>query len=132
MVDQRGDGLGRILEVAVHEHDHVSGNLVDGGGEGDLVAEVARQLYDHNSGIALGGGFEHPKSSVGTAIVHENHFVRTAGERVEDGSGPANELGHNRFFVVDRDGDGDARASNHRQNSPPSDITPVTLRFRLL
>jgi hypothetical protein len=42
MVDQCGNGLGGVLEVAVHENDDVSGHLVEGSGEGGLVAEVAR------------------------------------------------------------------------------------------
>jgi hypothetical protein len=91
------------------------------------VAEVARQLDDHDPRIALGSRFQHPESPVRTAIVHENDFVRATGERVEDGAGPADELGHDRLFVVDRDGDGDARVSGHRRNCPSGDTTPVLL-----
>src|SRR4029077_14748828 len=45
------DELGRILKVRIHDHDGIACGVLDSGGHGDLVAEVARQIEQRRPGV---------------------------------------------------------------------------------
>src|SRR5579872_942673 len=46
--EKSADQLGWVLQVAVHEDDHVAACDVQTGGSGDLMAEVSRKIDDND------------------------------------------------------------------------------------
>ena len=107
--DESGNGFGRILEIAVEYHGDVAGNVIEGGGEGGLMAEISRENDDRYARIVFRGFFQHLASGVRAAIVHKDHFVRAAGHGVERGSDTAQEFRENHLLVVERNDDRDGR-----------------------
>lgn len=52
LCDHLGDHFRRILQVGVDQHDGVAIGVIEASGDGDLVAEVARQKNDPNMFVA--------------------------------------------------------------------------------
>jgi len=75
-LDERADQLGRVLQVAVHQHDRVAARRVDAGGRRDLVAEVARERDDPQVRVAFEPVEQEPARGIAAAVVDGDHFVR--------------------------------------------------------
>ena len=66
--------LGRVLEVCVHDDHGLAGRRIHASGDGDLMAEVARQL-DNLEPRILQVGLDHELiAGVPAAIVDQQHF----------------------------------------------------------
>ena len=75
--------------------------------DGGLMPEIARERDRADAEIVARGLFEERESAIGAAIVHENDFVRAAGELVEDGASSAQEFRENGLFIVKRNRKGE-------------------------
>ena len=106
--EQAGERLGRVLQVGVHGQHGVAGDVVERRGERGLVAEVARELDHDESRVVRGRRLEQLLRPVTAAVVHEDHLVRPAGNRVEHRDETTEQLGEDRFLVVDGNGETDA------------------------
>src|SRR5688572_4171290 len=58
--------------------------------------------------IVAGGRLQNSQRAILAAVVDEDHFMRAARQRVENGRQPLKQLGKHLFFVVDRNGDRNA------------------------
>ena len=112
-VDEPGDLLGRILQVAVHHDDDVPGGVVERGGQRRLVAEVPGEGQADDAGVGSGGGGDQLEGGVRAAVVDEDDLVGAAGEPVEHGRETPEELGKDFFLVEERDRHRDARLRRH-------------------
>ena len=73
--NQSGNRLGRILQIAIHQHDGVAEGLPQAGSEGHLGTEVAR-VRDHGDARIGGGDFEEQLLGVvGAGVVDEDDLV---------------------------------------------------------
>ncbi len=70
------DQLGRVLQVAVHQHDRVAARRVEPGGRRDLVAEVARERDDAQVRVGVGRAEQLLERRVAAAVVDQDHLVR--------------------------------------------------------
>ena len=66
------DQVGRILQVDVDRDQDVAPGMVDAGGEGGLLAEVARQVDDPDAPVAGAAVEQAGERVVARAVVHEH------------------------------------------------------------
>jgi hypothetical protein len=107
-VEQGGNELGRVLEIRVHEDDHVAAGLAEAGLDGSLQAEVPREADDAQLAGERREGEQPLARAVPAAVVH--------GDDLEgDPEGPegrleALEQGTDRLLLVEhRDDHADQR-----------------------
>ena len=100
--DHIEDDFGRILKVGVHHNDRVAFRPVHAGGDGDLVAEIARQLDVAIALVRARLGFANDGARIARAVVDENRLGGRI-ELVEQGVEPAQQNRQHRLFVVDGD-----------------------------
>src|SRR3954451_20109409 len=81
------DHLGRVLEVAVEHHDHVTAGVLEPGGQRRLVAEVAGEADDLHPRVARRGGRHRVAGAVLRTVVDEDQLVVEVAERVVDAPG---------------------------------------------
>ena len=74
----------RVLQVGIHQHDHVAARLLEPGGERRLLAEVARQLQAADARHGQPGP-QRGERRVGAAVVDDHDLPREA-QRVELGA----------------------------------------------
>ena len=103
---QAADGLGRVLQVGIHQHDRVATGVAQAGVDGGLMAEVSRQVDHADMGIACGQRVEDVAGGVGRAVVDEDDFLAraTCQQRAVHA---AVQLFQHKGFVVDRQHDAD-------------------------
>ena len=70
------DDLGRVLQVGVHHDDRAAGGVVEPGGDGDLMAEIARQLDEPIAPIGARLGFDHDRAGIVRSVVDEDRLAR--------------------------------------------------------
>ncbi len=99
------DLVGVVLEVAVHGEDELTLGVVEAGGEGGGLAEVASKLDDEDARIDGGDLFEQAVGAVTGAVVDEDEFKGVV-DLLHDGFEPVVEGGDVLFFVVEGDDDG--------------------------
>src|SRR5882757_4512886 len=103
--EEVGDLLRIVLEIAVHGEDEVALGVVEAGGEGGGLAEVAAELDDENAAVYGGDLFKQAVGPVAGTIVDEDQFEGLADllhyrfETVVEG-------GDVLFFVMERNDDG--------------------------
>jgi hypothetical protein len=59
------------------------------------------------------------KCVIGTAIIDEDHFVRTGAKRVEDATQSAYQFRQDAFFIVDGNGNRKVKSSGHTGREAP-------------
>jgi hypothetical protein len=99
-----GDQLGRVLEVGVDQHDRVAARGIDAGGQGRLVAEIARQRDDLDARVLRVEREQGRERAVAAPVVDEDQLEVQA-ERCERGDQPPMQLGGGLLLVVARDDD---------------------------
>ena len=52
LIDEIENHFGRILEIGVNDRDGVTGGVLDAGGDGHLMAEIAGEAHDADARIA--------------------------------------------------------------------------------
>jgi hypothetical protein len=100
--------LGRVLEVGVDDQDPVPRAEIEAGGEGELVAVVARQVDRDQPGIARGERPHHLPAAVARAVVDEHDLIILARHAAGGRAQPRMKLAEARFLIVagndDREG----------------------------
>ena len=102
--DQLLDDLGRILQVGVHDDDRSALCRVHAGGDGDLVAEIARQADITEARVAPGKRLQHEGAGIRAAVVDEDRLrrlIKLGEQQVE----PAHQHRQHRFLVEHGDDD---------------------------
>jgi hypothetical protein len=100
--DQLADQLGRVLEVGVDRHHRVAAAVVDAGGDGRLVSEVARQLDHLHPRVLLGEVAQELAGPVGGAVVDQDELEL---DPVESRADALVEGRQHRLLVEHRGGD---------------------------
>src|SRR5258708_38207244 len=72
--EEVGNLVGIVLEIAVHGEDEVALGVIEAGGEGGGLAEVAAELDDENAAVDGGDLFKQSVGPGAGAIVHEDQF----------------------------------------------------------
>ncbi len=103
--EEVGDLVGVVLEIAVHGEDVVALGVVEAGGEGGGLAEVAAELDDEDAAVYGSDLFEEAIGAVAGAIVDEDQFEGFA-DLLHDGLEAVVECGDVLFFVVEGHDDG--------------------------
>ena len=114
LLDKLWDDLGNILQVTVHNYGGAAADVVEGSGDGRLVAKIAGERDGDQAGILHGGLFEDGASAVGAPVIDDNNFVRPARECDQDIVEALQEFRQNRFFVVDGNGYREPKRFGHR------------------
>ena len=78
------DDLGRVLQVAVDDHDGVAAGVVEAGGDRELVAERAREVQHAHAGVGGRDPVEDLGRPVGRAVVDDDELEREAVQRRDD------------------------------------------------
>ncbi|MGC4122747.1 MAG: hypothetical protein QM765_50880 [Myxococcales bacterium] len=102
--EQLRDELGRVLQVAVHQHDDVALGVGQPRRHRRLQAEVARQADDLERRVGLGPLGEQRPGLVAAAVVHGDDLELAAQLR-QRGEEPVAQLGNDRLLVEERDDD---------------------------
>ena len=112
LLEQPADFLRRVLQIGVERHDHGPARLLEAGEDGIVLAEIAGQ-QNHAGDIRTFQilGAEQTRGLVATAVVDEDHFVRTT-EPLEHRIQPFDELRQHGLLVVDRDHHGKVRSAH--------------------
>lgn len=66
------DQLGRVLQIGVDHDDRIAPTVIEAGGQSDLLAEVAAQVDDRYSRVAVVERFEQLAGGVPAAVVGED------------------------------------------------------------
>src|SRR5574341_851028 len=95
----------RILQVRIHDRDGIAARKIKPGGDGHLMAKVARQL-DHDDALVL--AFELRQSDAGfvTAAIVDKEDLEVDALRFEDSHEPGIQYRNIFFFIVNRNDDG--------------------------
>ena len=111
---ERGDHLRRVLQVGI-DHDHrIAAGVLQPGGGGDLLAEVARQVDHRNARLGAVQGFHQQERGIAAAVVDVDCFPRT--QQIHHRRQPPMELRQDLGFVEHRDHHGEGRCSAHGQD----------------
>jgi len=94
-----------VLEIAVHGEDIVALGVVEAGGEGGGLAEVAAELDDENAAVYGGDLFKQAVGPVAGTIVDEDQFEGFA-DLLHDRFETVVEGGDVLFFIMERNDDG--------------------------
>ena len=103
--EEVGDLVGIVLEIAVHGEDVVALGVVEAGGEGRGLTEVAAELDDEDAAVYGGDLFEKAIGAVAGAIVDEDQLEGFA-DLLHDGLEAVVESGDVLLFVMERNDDG--------------------------
>ena len=114
-LEEARDGLGRILQVAVHDDCDIARDVLQDRGEGGLVPEVAGQRDRDEAPVPAGGRLDDGPGAVGAAVVDQHHLMPASGQGVDDPPQTLEELREHRFFVEERDADGDTGGRPHER-----------------
>ena len=114
--EEVGDLVGVVLEVTVHGEDEVTLGVVEAGGEGGGLAEVAAQFDDEDAAVYGGDLFKEAVGPVAGAIVDEDKFEGVANV-LHDGLEAVVEGGDVLLFVMERNDD---RIFRHGLNDTPA------------
>ncbi len=106
-----GDLVGVVLQVAVHGEDELARGVVEAGGQGRGLAEVAAQLDDEHAAVDRGDLFEKLVGTVAGAIVDEDQLERVA-DLLHDLFQARVEGGNVLFFVMEGNDNGILRHTN--------------------
>ena len=103
--EEGGDLIGVVLEVAIHSEDVVALGVIEAGGEGGGLAEVAAELDDEDAAIYRSDLFEQAIGAVTGAIVDKDQFEGFT-DLLHDGLEAIVERGDVILFVVEWHDDG--------------------------
>ena len=106
---QIGDGLWRVLQVAVHDDDAVAAGMLQTGRDSNFLAEVAAEGDRLVAGVAAIYLAQHRKRPVGRAVVDNERFPRMP-EFIEGMRQPPLEQGQPARLVQHGDDDGETAA----------------------
>ena len=104
-LEEAGDLVGIVLQVAVHGEDEFAGGVVEAGGERRGLAEVAAELYDEDAAVDRGNLFKQTIAAVSGAIVDEDQ-LKALPDLFHDLLQAGIEDGDILFFVVKRHDNG--------------------------
>ena len=93
LLQELGDVVGVVLQVPVHGDDELTLGMVETGGQGGSLAEIAAQLHHYHPAVHGGDLFQQAEGGVAAAIVHEYQLKALAGGF------------HHSFQTVVKDGD---------------------------
>src|SRR5258708_13719150 len=128
--DELGYDFRNVLQVAVHHDGSISRDVIECRGERCLMAKIARKRDGQDSRVLACRFFEDRECAVGAAVIHEYNFVGAARHVVQDSPRPAQEVRKNRFFIVNRDGNGASESWIHGiarlfDGVPPAGFYPL-------
>jgi len=98
---QIGDEFRRVLQVGVHDDDGIAVGAPEPGGQGGLVAEVARQIDDRDARVALACGQQQRQGTVARTVVDRDQTELVV-QAVKDREQGIQEQREHGFFVVGR------------------------------
>ena len=90
--DELWDQLGRVLKVGRHEDDGITVGEVESGGETTVEPEVARELGDPETLVAVADRSEALERGVSRPVLYSDNLEVVLRKRVEDRSEPAGKL----------------------------------------
>jgi hypothetical protein len=73
---QRGNVLGRMLQIPIHGNHHAALRLVESGGECGGLPEIAPQTDHLQVSIGLGKIRQQFEAAIRGCVIYENDFVR--------------------------------------------------------
>jgi hypothetical protein len=115
--DELRDDLGRVLQIRVHDDDRVAPGMVESGGDGDLLAEIAAEGDGGQAPIGGADLAQRLQRVVLRAVVDEDDFERQA-DPLQHGQEPGDERPQIARFVEERRNDGkEGRRFGHRAPS---------------
>ncbi len=103
--EEVGHLVGVVLEIAVHCEDEVALGVVEAGGQGGGLAEVAAELDDENAAVDGGDLFQQAVGAVAGSIIDEDELEGFA-DLLHYGFEAVVEGGDVFFFVMERNDDG--------------------------
>jgi len=105
---KRTDQFGRILQIAVHQHDRIPPRGIDARRRSELMAEVPRQVDDDDLVVRQCKVAKPQQRCVARAVVHQDQLVtRRSGQLAHDAADTPHQFVDVAFFVEDRDDDRD-------------------------
>ena len=107
-LDEAGDVLGRVLQVAVHRHDGGAAGAGEARVHGGMLPEVALEADGPHARVVVVQALERGEGAVGRAVVDEDE-LEGAAELVEGLHGAAVELLERGRLVEERDDDRELR-----------------------
>ena len=100
---ERGDELGRVLQIAVHQDDRVARSDIDAGRGSELVTEIAREINQHDMLASCELVADARERAVGAAVVYQDDLVRgRAFQTPDDCNDALDERDDVALFVVQR------------------------------
>ena len=105
LLQEQGNVVGIVLQVAVHGDDVLALGVIEAGGQRRGLPEIAAQLDHHHAAVDGGNLLQHPEGVVAAAVIDEDQLERLAG-RFHHHLQPVVEFGDVLFFVVERYDDG--------------------------
>jgi hypothetical protein len=105
---ERGDQLGGILQIAVHEDNRVTARGIDARRRGDLMPEVTREIHHDDFVMRQCQVAKLQQRCVARAVVHQDELVaRRAGQLVHNAADAADQLIDVALFIKERNDDRD-------------------------
>ena len=88
-----------MLQIAIHGNQIFTGGMIEPGGQGRGLSEVAAQLHHDHTAVDRGDILQRLEGAIAAAVIHENQLkVFTGG--FHDGLQPVVKLGAVLFLVV--------------------------------
>src|SRR2546430_1006164 len=117
-LDKLRNDLGRVLQIAIHHHSRIAGDVVESGRQRRLMSEIPRKRDNNDPRIFVRGLFQQFERAVSAAIIHEYNFMRAAGKLIKHIEYPAHQFRNNRFFVENWNRNGKAERAGHTDRIP--------------
>ena len=128
-LEHAGDHLGRVLQVRVDDDDRIAPGHVHAGGDGDLVAEVARKVDELQARVRLAERAQDGQGAVPAPIVDKYDFI-VHGHAVQHAAQALCRLRDDLLFIVYGYDDGKQRVVLAHGSSSPLHSPPVADRSR--
>ena len=117
-VEEHGDRLWRILQVAVHDHHEIARHVIERRRNRNLVPEVARQRNRHDSRILRGCVRQHLEGPIPAPIVDKHELVWPTRNVIQRSTQPSEQFGQHLLLVEHRHRDRYARCRRHDRTRP--------------
>src|SRR4051812_46992168 len=110
-LEEVGDLVGVVLQVAVHGEDVLAGGMIEAGGQCRSLSEVAAQLDDENPAVHRRDLFEKLVGAVAGAVVYQDQ-LKSLAYLLHDLFEARVEVGDVLFFVMEGNNNGKLRHTN--------------------
>jgi hypothetical protein len=128
-VNQRWDGLGRMLQVVVQAGHQIALRRAEPPEQCRVLATVGGAIDDAQALVPNGGRTQHVRARVGAAVIDGDHFIRPL-LPVTDADDAIDRLADDGCAVVDGNDDRNHRTrATVRSRAPLAPATPMLVRY---